>query len=44
MGDDGAGGFILKSRYGRGKYINVSTFPKTDHAKFLAILKRNGIK
>jgi len=44
MISDGAGGYVLKSRYGAKKYINVGPYPKTDHAKFLAILKRNGIK
>lgn len=41
---DSAGGYVLRSIYGAKKYINVGTYPKTDHAKFLAILKRNGIK
>jgi hypothetical protein len=41
---DGAGGYVIRNIYGTKKYINVGTYPKTDHAKFLAILKRNGIK
>ena len=41
---DGAGGYVVSSVYGKTKYVNVGTYPKTDHTKFLDIIKRNGIK
>jgi len=41
---DGAGGYYLRNLYGTKRVISLGTTPQNDHAKFLAILKRNGIK
>lgn len=41
---DGAGGYYLRNLYGVKRVISLGTTPQNDHAKFLAILKRNGIK